>query len=99
MIMITIKLLSGRHWGRVRSLAAGGAVALAVMAGGVSPLPAQSIACMVNGEPITNLDIEQRTKLNFLTTHKQMSRQEAIDELTNDKVKVKEAKKFGVDPT
>ena len=84
---------------RPRSLIAGGAVALAVMAGGVSPLPAQSIACMVNGEPITNLDIEQRAKLNFLTTHKQMSRQEAIDELTNDKVKVKEAKKFGVDPT
>jgi peptidyl-prolyl cis-trans isomerase SurA len=26
---------------------------------------------MVNGEPITNYDIEQRSKLNFLTTHKQ----------------------------
>jgi len=27
---------------------------------------------MVNGEPITNYDIEQRpTKLNFLSTHKQ----------------------------
>jgi peptidyl-prolyl cis-trans isomerase SurA len=51
-----------------------------VLAGGISPLPAQSIACMVNGEPITSLDIEQRTKLNFLTTHKQMSRQEAIDD-------------------
>ena len=84
---------------RPRSLIAGGAVALAVMAGGVSPLPAQSIACMVNGEPITNLDVEQRTKLNFLTTHKQLSRQEAIEELTNDKVKIKEAKRFGVDPT
>ena len=54
---------------------------------------------MVNGEPITNLDIEQRTKLNFLTTHKQMPRQEVIDELINEKVKIKEAKKFGVDPS
>ena len=54
---------------------------------------------MVNGEPITNLDIEQRTKLNFLTTRKQMPRQEVIDELTNEKVKIKEAKKFGVDPS
>src|SRR4051794_8971539 len=98
MIMITIKLLSGRHWGRVRSLAAGCAVALAVLAGGVSPLPAQSIACMVNGEPITSLDIEQRTKLNFLTTRKQMPRQEVLDELTNEKVKLKEAKRYGVDP-
>ena len=54
---------------------------------------------MVNGEPITNLDIEQRTKLNFLTTRKQMPRQEVIDELIDEKVKIKEAKKFGVDPS
>ena len=53
---------------------------------------------MINGEPITNFDIEQRTKLNFLTTRKQMPRQEVIDELTNEKVKIKEAKKYGVDP-
>ena len=95
MIMTTIELLSRRLW----SVAAGGAVALAVLAGGTSPLPAQSIACMVNGEPITGLDIEQRTKLNFLTTRKQMSRQEVLDELTNEKVKLKEAKRFGVDPS
>jgi peptidyl-prolyl cis-trans isomerase SurA len=99
MTMTTIELLSRRPWSNVWSLAAGGAVVLAVLAGGVSPLPAQSIACMVNGEPITGLDIEQRTKLNFLTTRKQMSRQEVLDELTNEKVKVKEAKKFGIDPT
>jgi peptidyl-prolyl cis-trans isomerase SurA len=99
MTMTTIELLSRRPWSNVWSLAAGGAVVLAVLAGGVSPLPAQSIACMVNGEPITGLDIEQRTKLNFLTTRKQMSRQEVLDELTNEKVKVKEAKRFGVDPT
>jgi len=83
---------------RLRSLITGCAVALAVLAGGVSPSPAQSVACMINGEPITNYDIEQRTKLNFLTTRKQMPRQEVIDELTNEKVKIKEAKKYGVDP-
>ena len=83
----------------VRFLIAGCAVALAVLAGGVSPLQAQSVAVMVNGEPITNYDIEQRTKLNFLTTRKQMARQEVIDELINEKVKIKEAKRFGVDPS
>jgi peptidyl-prolyl cis-trans isomerase SurA len=83
----------------VRFLIAGYAVALAVLAGGVSPLQAQSVAVMVNGEPITNYDIEQRTKLNFLTTRKQMARQEVIDELINEKVKIKEAKRFGVDPS
>jgi peptidyl-prolyl cis-trans isomerase SurA len=99
MTMPTIELLSRRLWSNVWSLAAGGAIALAVLAGGVSPVPAQSIACMVNGEPITGLDIEQRTKLNFLTTRKQASRQEILDELTNEKVKLKEAKRFGIDPS
>ena len=99
MTMTTIELLSRRLWSNVWSLAAGGAVALVVLVGGVSPLPAQSIACMVGGEPITGLDIEQRTKLNFLTTRKQMPKQEVLDELINEKVKIREAKKYGVDPT
>jgi peptidyl-prolyl cis-trans isomerase SurA len=72
---------------------------LALLVGGGSPLHAQTVAVMVNGEPITNYDIEQRTKLNFLTTHKQASRQEIINELIDEKVKIKEAKKFGVDPS
>jgi peptidyl-prolyl cis-trans isomerase SurA len=64
-----------------------------------SPLRAQSVVVMVNGEPITNYDIEQRSKLNFLTTHKPADRKQVIDELIDEKVKIKEAKKFGVDPT
>jgi peptidyl-prolyl cis-trans isomerase SurA len=64
-----------------------------------SPSHAQTVAVMVNGEPITNYDIEQRSKLTFLTTHKPASRQEVIDELIDEKVKIKEGKKFGVDPT
>jgi peptidyl-prolyl cis-trans isomerase SurA len=99
MTMTTIKILSRRPRSNVRSLGAGCAIVLTVLAGGTSPLPAQTIACMVNGEPITNMDIEQRTKLNFLTTRKQAPRQEVLDELTNEKVKLKEAKRFGVDPS
>jgi peptidyl-prolyl cis-trans isomerase SurA len=64
-----------------------------------TPSYAQSVAVMVNGEPITNYDIEQRTKLDFLSTHKQPARQEVIDELIDQKVKIKEAKQFGVDPS
>lgn len=82
----------------IRFLIAGSA-AMSLLAAGVLPLQAQSVACMVNGEPITNLDIEQRTKLNFLTSRKQMPRQEVIEELTSEKVKIKEAKRFGVDPS
>jgi peptidyl-prolyl cis-trans isomerase SurA len=95
MTMTTTIHLHHRLW----SLITAGAVALAVLAGGMSPLQAQSVAVMVNGEPITNYDIDQRTKLNFLTTRKQMPRKEVIDELIDEKVKIKEAKKFGVDPS
>jgi peptidyl-prolyl cis-trans isomerase SurA len=72
--------------------------ALALLIGVNAPAHAQSVACMVNGDPITNYDIEQRTKLNFLSTHKQSARQDIINELVDEKVKIKEAKKFGVDP-
>jgi peptidyl-prolyl cis-trans isomerase SurA len=70
-----------------------------VLIGSGSPSHAQTVAVMVNGEPITNYDIEQRSKLVFLTTHKPASREQVIDELIDEKVKIKEAKKFGVDPT
>jgi peptidyl-prolyl cis-trans isomerase SurA len=99
MTMTIIKLRSRLTRRYVHSLGAGCAITLAVLAGGIAPMRAQTIACMVNGEPITNMDIEQRTKLNFLTTRKQMARQEVLDELTNEKVKLKEAKRFGVDPS
>jgi peptidyl-prolyl cis-trans isomerase SurA len=65
---------------------------------GASPLHAQTVAVMVNGEPITDYDIEQRSKLDFLTTHKAADRKEVINELIDEKVKLKEGKKFGVDP-
>jgi peptidyl-prolyl cis-trans isomerase SurA len=84
---------------RIRSLIAGCAVAFAVLAGSGSPLHAQSVAVLVNGEPITNYDIEQRTKLIALTSQKQSPRQEVIDQLIDEKVKLREGKKYGVDPT
>ena len=74
-----------------------GAAAALLLIGG-SQLHAQTVAVMVNGEPITAYDIDQRNKLNVLS-HKAATRQQVIDELIDEKVKIKEAKKFGVDPT
>ena len=93
MIMTTTAL---RH--RLLSLVLGCAAVLLLMGFG-SPLYAQTVAVMVNGEPITNYDIEQRSKLHFLTTRKPPVRQTVIDELIDEKVKIKEGKKFGVEPT
>jgi peptidyl-prolyl cis-trans isomerase SurA len=70
--------------------------ALLVLAG--APARAQNIVVMVNGDPITDFDIEQRSKLDQLTTQKMPSRQEVINELIDDKIKIKEGKKYGVDP-
>ena len=74
------------------------AAAALLLIGGGSQLHAQTVAVMVNGEPITAYDIEQRSKLNALS-HKAGTRQQVIDELIDEKVKVKEGKKFGVDPS
>jgi peptidyl-prolyl cis-trans isomerase SurA len=82
---------------RLSSLILGCAAGLLLM-GSDSPSRAQTVACMVNGDPITLFDIEQRSKLNFLTTHKPADRQQVINELVDEKLKIKEAKKFGVDP-
>jgi peptidyl-prolyl cis-trans isomerase SurA len=91
---------------RLRVLLSGHAIALALAALLLStlmicatPSYAQSVAVLVNGEPITNYDIEQRSKLDLLSTHKASTRQEVIEELINEKVKIKEAKQFGVDPS
>jgi peptidyl-prolyl cis-trans isomerase SurA len=80
---------------RLSTLAAAVMLALFIS---VLPVSAQTVVVLVNGEPITSLDIEQRTKLIFLTTHKQAKREEVINELIDEKVKLREGKKFGVDP-
>lgn len=73
-------------------------LALVLMA---APIPSASaqVACMVSGEPITNFDIEQRSKLMMLSTHKMPDRQQVINELIDEKVKIREGKKFSIDPS
>jgi peptidyl-prolyl cis-trans isomerase SurA len=83
---------------RLRALIAG-CVACVMLSAFAAPARAQTVVVMVNGDPITEYDIEQRSKLDFLSLHKQPSRQDVVNELIDDLVKVKEAKKFGVDPT
>lgn len=68
------------------------------MACGVASAQAQNAVVIVNGDPITNFDIEQRVKLIQLSNgNKPANRAEALEELINDRVKIKEAKKFNLD--
>lgn len=52
------------------------------------------VAALVNGEPITVLDISQRSRLIQLSTQKSPSRQEVLDELIDDKLKVHVARRY-----
>ena len=69
-----------------------------ILTGLPSPSRAQNVVVMVNGDPVTDFDIEQRSKLDQLTTQKPSNRQDVINELVDEKVKLKEGKKYGVDP-
>jgi peptidyl-prolyl cis-trans isomerase SurA len=74
-------------------------IAAVVLQAGISPLIAQTVVVMVNGDPITDFDIEQRSKLDFLSSHKTASRQDVLNSLIDERVKLKEGKKYGVDPS
>ena len=64
----------------------------------VSNAGAQQVVILVDGQPITDLDITQRAKFNEMKTHKAPARQDVIDELINELLELREAKRFGVDP-
>ncbi len=55
------------------------------------------VAVLVNGAPITEMDITQRSKLTQLSTNKSPSRKEVIDDLINDHLKIFIAKRYGLE--
>ena len=64
-----------------------------------TPARAQAVALFVDGQPITALDIEQRSKFLFLSTHKTPTRQEVIDGLIDELLEIREAKRYSIDPS
>ena len=69
---------------------------LVVMAFGGGAL-AQNVVVFVNGEPITSMDIDQRSKFMVLTGQKQAPRQEVLNQLIDEKLKVREGKRWGIE--
>jgi peptidyl-prolyl cis-trans isomerase SurA len=57
------------------------------------------VVVVANGSPITELDIQQRSKLINATSHKTPSRQEVINELIDDRLKLARARVYGVEAT
>lgn len=62
----------------------------------VAPSRAQ-VVVIANGSPITEYDIQQRTKLVAQSTHKQPTRQEIINDLIDDRLKISRAKVYGLE--
>ncbi|MFL5070240.1 MAG: SurA N-terminal domain-containing protein [Xanthobacteraceae bacterium] len=60
---------------------------------------AQQVVARINGDPITAIDIAQRTKLIQVSAHKTPTRQEVIDELIDEKLKLQTAKRYKLEIT
>ena len=73
------------------------AVMLAASLTAASPAAAQQVAAMVNGTPITSYDIEQRSKFMQLSTQKSPPRQEVLQTLIEERIKVQEAGRYNMD--
>ncbi|MGB6660220.1 MAG: SurA N-terminal domain-containing protein, partial [Xanthobacteraceae bacterium] len=59
---------------------------------------AQQVVLLVDGQPITALDIEQRTKFIEMSARRTPPRQEVIDGLINELLEIREAKRYTIDP-
>jgi peptidyl-prolyl cis-trans isomerase SurA len=66
--------------------------------GALFALPAAAqVVVVANGSPITELDIQQRSKLVATSSHKTSSRQEIINELIDDRIKIAKARVYGLE--
>jgi peptidyl-prolyl cis-trans isomerase SurA len=80
-----LKFRALRHW-----LAAAIAVAALAAPGAAGA----QVVVIANGSPITELDIQQRTKLLTTGTNKTPARQDVINELIDDRIKIAKAKVY-----
>ena len=72
--------------------------AIFIVAAAAMPALAQAqVVVVANGSPITAYDIEQRTKLVQSSTHKKPTREEVIQALIDDRLKIAKAKSYGLE--
>jgi peptidyl-prolyl cis-trans isomerase SurA len=81
----------------LRRLVLGIALALGAALTATGGAEAQLVAVIVNGDPITNYDVEQRTKLIQLSTHKSPPRKEVLEELIEEKLKIQLLRRYNIE--
>jgi peptidyl-prolyl cis-trans isomerase SurA len=79
------------------SLCVAVAAIAAFMAPSGSPAVAQEIVASIDGDPITNIDIDERMKM-LRVLRKPATRDAAIESLFTDRLEIHETDKFGIDP-
>ncbi len=79
-----------------RRLMIGAALAIAVLTVMTPSAGAQTVV-VVNGDPVTQFDVDQRAKLIQISTQKTPTRNEVIEELVNEKLKIQLLKRFMID--
>lgn len=81
------------------------AIVVAVTLAVPSIARAQQVVALVDGMPITSLDIQERVKFVQMSTNKQgtpvtpAARQDALNQLIDEILEIKEAHKFSIDPS
>lgn len=65
---------------------------------GTSARAQEEVVVLVDGEPITTLDLQQRSKFIEMSTHKAPPRQEALNSLIDEILELREAKKYEIVP-
>jgi len=74
----------------------GAALAIAALTVMTPSAGAQTVV-IVNGDPVTQFDVDQRAKLIQISTQKTPTRNEVIEELINEKLKTQLLKRFMID--
>jgi peptidyl-prolyl cis-trans isomerase SurA len=84
--MLAVRAAAGRAIGLTLAMAFACAI-------GSAPAHAQ-VVVLVNGDPITVFDIEQRTRLEQMSSRKALAREEVLNMLIDDKLKLFIAKRY-----
>jgi peptidyl-prolyl cis-trans isomerase SurA len=79
-----------------RRLALAGVLAAAALSAVAGRAEAQLVVVIVNGEPVTSYDVDQRSRLIELSTNKKPSRQEVIEELIDEKLKIQLMRRYTI---
>jgi peptidyl-prolyl cis-trans isomerase SurA len=82
------------HW--LCRTAAAAALAAASLLAATTASHAQEVVALVDGEPITALDIEHRMKFLQMSAQKSPTKKEALDSLIDEILEVHEAKRFNI---